>query len=118
MNLPTKTHLGEVWPFTGGALDADKLGPMYLEGEREPSVNAPMRLPVFDIGQRVIVKPTPGSPDPAIRKGGPGTVCHIKQVSTPGLPRTHTMVYVIVDDAQEAKAEPYDASELQIEPTV
>ncbi len=118
MNLPTKSELANAWPFTNGALDADKLGPMYLEGEREPTAPAPIRLPAFDVGQRVIVKPTPGSPDPAIRKGGPGTVCHTKVVSPPGLPRRHTMVYVIVDDAKEAKAEPYDATELQIEPTV
>lgn len=86
-----------------------------MEGERPEKF---VRIPAFDIGQRVIVAPTPGSPDPAIRKGGPGTVCHIKEVVAGVVPRKDTMIYVIVDDAQDAKAEPYHACELQPEPTV
>ena len=118
MNLPTKAELDNAWPFTAGAIDSTKLGPLVLDGERETTTPAPIRLPAFDVGQRVIVKPTPGSPDPTIRKGGLGTVCHTKDVTLPGRPRTETMVYVLVDGAKEVKPEPYHVCEVRPEPTI
>lgn len=103
-----RERIRNAWPFT---IDAEPL----MEGERPQQV---VRMPAFDVGQRVIVNPTPGSSDPALKKGGPGTVCHVKDIPMPGRPRTETMVYVLVDGAQETRPEPFHTCELKPEPTV
>jgi hypothetical protein len=71
------------------------------------------RTEVFQIGDRVIVPPTPGAIDPACRDGGPGEVVGVREDTASGKP----FAYVQVDDSTDV-AQPYAFFELRREPTV
>lgn len=101
-----RERIRNAWPFP---IDAEPV----LDGERPE----PIRMPAFDVGQRVLVGPTPGSADPVLKKGGPGTVAYLRPVNIPGKPPI-TMVHVLVDGQQSATPEAYHTCELQAEPTV
>ena len=83
----------------------------------EPALDrAPLvlqRSDVFQIGDRVIVPPTPGAIDPACREGGPGEVVDVREYPGAITP----MAYVQLDGSADVP-QPYRFAELKREPTV
>jgi hypothetical protein len=71
------------------------------------------RTEVFQIGDRVIVPPTPGAIDPAYREGGPGEVVGVREDTASGEP----FAYVVLDDSTDMP-QPFAFHELKKEPTV
>lgn len=83
-----------------------------LSPEAEAALTTPLiRIPAFSTGDRVIVPPTSGAPDPVYRTGGPGTVCWVREVDG------EAFYYVAADGAQDAP-QPFRVDELQLEPPI
>lgn len=77
-----------------------------------PPPPEPARAAAFSRGDRVIVPPTPGAPDPAYRAGGHGEVIEVREWSG-----SVAVAYVRLDESTDV-AQPYRFAELRREPTI